>query len=322
MWTRRLSELAIAFAIVAAPSADAYAQDATAPAVADPLDAHRERFRIGLEKYKAGAHAEAIVVWEAIYREIGHDQGYRLAFNLARAFDKFGDTTRAAEHYEAYAREVEKRREAGATIEENVAKQETEARLRLTELATTRGRVRVDALDRPTLVRIDSGEPRLAGFVAYVAPGRHTVTFGAGKDAARVEIDVKEGEVVAVGPPAAEPPRPDVIEKPPTRFETKLERPFSGTILVAGGMVTIATLAIPLLAYADASSIRNDYEAAPSREVQLGLQSDYDASRSLTYATLAIPITLGVATAALGLWWIFGAKETQIPVARGAAFRF
>jgi hypothetical protein len=315
MSIRRLSEIAIAMAIVTS-SPLAFAQDA--------LDAHRERFRGGLEKYKAGAYADAIVVWEAIYREIGPDQGYRLAFNLARAYDKFGDTTRAAEHYEAYAREVEKRREAGTEIEENVAKQEAEARQRLTELATTRGRIRVDAGDRPVVVRIDSGEPRLAGFVAYVAPGKHVVTFGAGRDAQRVEIEVKEGELASASPPA-EPPPPPPPDKPPVRWETTIERPFSGAIFVAGGVATIASVLVPVLAYADASAIRNDYEsAATDRTTKLALQSDYESSRTVAYTTLAIPITLGLATAALTAWWIFGARETKVavPVAGGAGFRF
>jgi hypothetical protein len=313
MWIRRLSEIVIAAAILVTP---AFAEAQEPPPAADPLDAYRERFRAGLEKYKAGAYADAIVVWEAIYREIGPDQGYRLAFNLARAHDKFGDFTRAAEHYEAYAREVQRRRDAGATIEENVAKQETEARLRLAELATTRGRIRVEAGESPLIVRIDSGEPRLAGFVAYVAPGKHTVTFGTGKDAPRVEVDVKEGEAVVAAPPPPEVPKPP-DPPPPVRYETTFERPFSGAVVLAGGIATVASLAVPIVTYANASAIRDDYESATTREAQLPLQSDYESSRSLTYATLAIPITLGVATAALAAWWLLGTRETKTPVAAG-----
>jgi hypothetical protein len=322
MWIRRLSELLVAAAIVTLPAAARAEDPPPAEPSADPLDAYRERFRGGLEKYKVGAYAEAIVVWEAIYREIGPDQGYRLVFNLARAYDRFGDFTRAAEHYEAYAREVDRRRDAGAAIEENVAKQENEARLRLAELATTRGRIRVEAGDRPMVVRIDSGEPRLAGFVAYVAPGKHAVTFGAGKDAVRVEIAVKEGEVVVAAPPRFDAPTPPT-ETPPISFETRLERPFSGGIVLAGGIATIASLAVPIITYANASAIRDDYESAATRDEQLPLRSDYESSRSLTYATLAIPITLGVATAALTAWWLLGTKETKVPIAaRGVGFRF
>lgn len=319
MWTRRLSEIAIVFAL--ATAGDVAFADEPAPA-ADPLDPYRERFRVGLEKYKEGAYAEAIVVWEAIYREIGPDRGYRLAFNLARAYDKFGDATRAAESYETYAREVERRREAGEVIEENVARQESDARARLAELATTRGRIRVESAGQPTAVRIDSGEPRLAGFVAYVSPGRHVVTFESGKDVTRTEIEVKEGEIVSVAPPPPEAPapapEPPPSPPPPARFETKTERPFSGAYLLAGGTLTVVSLVLPIAAYAEASAIRDDYENAPTREAQEPLVAEYDSARTLTYTTLAVPVVLGVATAALTAWWILGTREVKVPIAATA----
>ncbi len=91
-------------ALVAVACFTALPARADEPAPADAgaeLEAQRERFRVGLERYRAGAFAEAIVVWDTVYRELGPSRGYRLAFDLARAYEKFGDLTRAAECYEA-----------------------------------------------------------------------------------------------------------------------------------------------------------------------------------------------------------------------------
>src|SRR5262249_54177668 len=129
MRERWLTNIACAACLLAAASPPARAQEAPTkppppPATApdepgeqDPtLDAQRVRFRAGMDKYRAGAFAEAIVIWEAIYRELGKEKGYRLAYNIARAYDHFGDTTRAAESYEAYLNETKARHEAGETL--------------------------------------------------------------------------------------------------------------------------------------------------------------------------------------------------------------
>ena len=90
MSTRTLSEIAVVL-LVLASARPALADDDLAPM--------RERFRVGLEHYEAGEIADAIVVWDEIYRELGIEKGYRLAWNLARAYDTrggLGDAKRAA----------------------------------------------------------------------------------------------------------------------------------------------------------------------------------------------------------------------------------
>ena len=190
---------------------------APAPAAPNALDTLRERFREGMDKYKAGAFADAVVIWEFIYRELGTDKGYRLAFDLARAYDELGDLIKAADHYESYLERVTQRRTIGETLEANVERQEAVARERLEKIAALKARIRVKAGARqPVIVQVDNSPARVAGFTQYVEPGAHVVTFGTGKEADARRLTVVRGAIVDVEPreetPRAPPPEP--------RFET------------------------------------------------------------------------------------------------------
>lgn len=329
---RSPSSLAFAVALAVLGPSMAWAQE-DAPAD-DGLEAQRERFRAGLERYRAGAFAEAILIWQNIYRELGPEKGYRLAFNLARAYEQFGDATRAAESYEAYAKEVVRRRDAGEALEEIVEKQERDAKERLAELAATQGRIRISG-DRSAVVTIDGGAERLVprtGFVAYVTAGRaHVVTFDPGtRDEHRIEVRVGLGEVVELSPPPPQPPSPPPVVMPPApalRVETRIERPFDKSILYVAAGVTAASIAVPIILYANASAVRSDHEAtrAAAGRAAAGeydallatgerLETDYESARSTAYASLAIPAALGVATLGLAAYWIFGTRETRVPV--------
>ncbi len=304
----------------------------------EELDAQRERFRAGLERYKAGAFGDAILIWEPIYAELGPEKGYRLAFNLGRAYEQFGNPTRAAESYEGYVREVARRRDAGEQLEENVAKQEAEAKERLAQLDATQGRIRI-AGDRAVVVKIDGGSERLAptsGFVAYVTPDRmHTVTFDPGtKDEKQISVKVERGQRVEVTAPELAPLPPRVEAPPPSppppapRFEVREEKPFGKNVLYVAAGVTAVSIVVPVVLYANASSIKDDFDAAvlqasdPSAYTAAeatGTQkkSDYLTARDTAYASLAIPAVLGAATIGLTAYWLFGAKETRVPITAG-----
>lgn len=286
----------------------------------EALRAQRERFKTGMAKYEAGAYADAIVVWEQVYREIGEVTGYKLAFNLGRAYDRYGDSTRAAERYEAFIRQVSQQ----SIVEPEIEKWETEAKERLEQLAATKGRIRVAAGERPVAVRVDNGEARLPPFMAYVSPGHHILTF----DAQRVEVEVARGAVVEVSPPLPSPVSvpapvpvrvtPDPIPPPNPRWITRTDPPFSPVILyVAGGATALSTIA-PIITYSNALAIRDDYEAANSaRETNAReLATQYDSAQSTAYATLGIPIALAAVTAGLAVWYFVGTKETRVGVGR------
>lgn len=280
---------------------------ARAPAP-DPMEPLRERFRAGMDHYRAGRTGDAIVVWEQIYRELGSETGYRLSFNLGRAYEAAGDLTKAAEHYETYLAQVEARRARGEALEAQVEKQEHDARERLAQLASTRGRIRVVAGARPTAAQVDNGEPRLAGFVAYVAPGAHTVTFGTGASRTRTTVQVAEGELAEVAPPA---PAPEPIVPPPPREPVAgpprtPSEPFSATWIWVAGGVTLASAVLPLVGYTRALGTKSDFEASSDEGERRRLGSDYEGQRSFAYGTLAVTAGLGAVTAGLGaawLWW-------------------
>jgi heme exporter protein D len=311
-----LRRIALALALAAA----AASAQATARAD-DALDPLRERFRTGMESYRSGRFADAILVWEAIYRELGPTAGYRLAFNLGRAYDAYGDSTRAAEHYQTYLGEVARRRERGESIEANVEKQEAESRERLEALAATKARIQVPSGDRVVLVQIDNAEPRAAGFVAYVAPGAHRIVFAPGKDEVRREIEVRQGELVevpvpapATQPPLPVKPAPAALAPPTTTWETRTERPFSPVVVWVAGGVTVLSLVVPAVTYGSALSIKSDYDDASARDDKERLARDYEDARSAAYVSLVAPAACAAVTAGLFAWWTFGTKESRVPV--------
>ena len=297
----------------------------TARADDDSLALYRERFKTGFEHYKAGQVAEAIRYWEPIYRELGRAKGFRLAFNLARAYETYGDFTRAAEFYDSFLAETDARQKLGEAIDPLVRREETEARARLAELAATKGRIQVNAGKKPVSVRIDGGESRVAGFVAFVPPGVHTLVLGTESPEKR-EITTAAGEIVVVTPlPPAEvvevasPPAPVASAPlpPPLRLEKRTEHPFSPAVLYVAGGVTLASVLVPVITRASAISYQKSHSISsdPGTEVaNASTRSDYTSASTAYYATLAVPITLAALTGGLVAWYFVGTKERSVPV--------
>jgi hypothetical protein len=266
-----------------------------------------------MEKYKGGAFADAILIWESIYRDLGSDKGYRLAFDLARAYDALGDLIKAADHYESYLEKVTQRRAEGELLEPNVERQEAVARDRLEKIAGLKARIRVKAgLRQPVIVQVDNTPARVAGFTLYVEPGAHTVTFGAGKDADVRRLTVERGRIVDVEP------RAEVLSPPPppeTRFETRVEHPFSPLVLWVSAGVAVASLVVPVITYAHALSVKSDYDsAATSPSDKLTLANDYESARTNAYASVVVPALFTAAVGGLVVWYVVGTKETRIPI--------
>jgi hypothetical protein len=288
-----------------------------APAVDAEKARIRERFRLGMAKYQEQAYREAIGYWDAIYREMGPREGYRVSFNLARAYEKFSDSTRAAERYEAFLAEVELRRQEGKELEPIVEKEEKEALERLAELRALKGRVRVRAGAQPMEAKIDDTERRAAGFVAYVAPGPHVVVFVRGSElVAKREVAVNAGEVIDVDPPALPAP-------PGERLQTRREvaHPFAPAVLYVAGAATLASVVVPVAMYASALSIKRKHDALLDAAGQTndmatakGYENDYLTTRTTAYATVAIPASLAAITGGLVAWYFLGKKEHELVV--------
>lgn len=285
----------------------------TAPAEEDPSVVRlREKFREGFEKYRAGQYGEAILVWNPIYKELGPAKGYRLAFNLARAFDQIHDEPRAAEHYEAYLDEVEARVSTGETLEAVVLKQRDEANERITELRAKLARIRFRG--DQVLVTVDAGEVRVARGSSYVPPGKHAIVWRpATPDQTRVEIDAAAGAVTDLeAPPLPEKP-PPIVAPPPVRWETRTERPFPKSVIYVGAGVTALSFVLPAVLYARALDTRDTYEASYPKTPDA--QNDYSSQKTVAYASWAIPALLGTATIALAVYWYYGEKTVRTPVA-------
>jgi hypothetical protein len=306
------------------------------PAENEALRSLRERFRAGKEKYDQRAFAEAIVIWSAIYKELGPEQGYRLALNLARAYDQFGDTPQAAELYQSYLDETDRRRNAGETIEPEVEKQEAEAKERLTALAETMGRIELHADGAvPVGVKIDDGAPRRSGIVVYVRPDKvHRITWRPGtEDEVQVKVRAPLGEVlVLTAPPRKE--HPARVPPPPVRYETQREHPYSPVVMYVAGGITVLSAVLPILVYANAPSINdrlislNEVTTASnikhdtatgtsSQAAATRARDDYESARSTAYALVAVPAVLAATTAVLTAYWFWGVKEQRVPLQGG-----
>ena len=297
------------------------------PAHADDVDLS-SYFRLGVEAYQRGQVAEAIRYWEAVYTQAGAKRGYRVAFNLARAYAVFGDTTQSAEHYEAFLAEVDAQRKDHATVDATVEKEAGEARAELESLKAKNGRLRVVAANPPIAVSVDAASARVAGFTSYVTPGVHRVVFAPGTPTETVRtVTVTAGEVVEAQPPQAPappvtpvtPPPPErrlgeaARAAPPATYHT--ERPFSPVVLAVASSVTVVSVLVPIVTYAkarkDRDTAQNDETAGQA--VYGPAQQTYQSARTTAYATLAVPLGLAAVTLGLTSWYLAGTRQVEDP---------
>jgi tetratricopeptide (TPR) repeat protein len=279
----------------------------------DAMAVYRGQFKEGLDAYNAGRFADAILRWQPIYEQLGPKKAYRLSFNLARAYEAYGDLTRAAERYESYLAEVDARRAAGEAIEPVVEKQEAEAREALTQLVAKQARVKIKPGPKPILVQIDTTEPRLAGFTAYVRPGPHQITFAPGTSFASVrDVFAEEGKLVELEPPAPPEETKIVVVQPRTRSETV--HPFPSWVVWVGVGATVVSGVVPAVAYRRAMDTRSKYDAAQERADKERLFNQYEKERNAAYVSWAFPIVFGVATAGLATWYVLGTTKREVPI--------
>ena len=338
--------LAIALALVASgPRARADAPDsevkpATPTTTDDPMAQHRDRFKLGMDRYKAGDAAEAIGYWAPIFGELGPQRGYRLAYNLGIAYAQIGDATRAAERLQSFLDEVDVRRGRGETLGGLVTREEEDARDRMAAMRASRARIHVAELPVPIGVQIDGDEPRLAGFVAWVTPGAHSVTFGPGTEHAETKaVDAAAGELIEVAPtpvetaapapppaplaaiPAAIPPQPAAAPSPPAPRRPESRRPFSPAWLYAGGALTAGATIAAVVVEIEANSFRDRLvgERNSNGTIPANERSNFSTTRTWAYASLGSAIALAGATAGLGVAYAIGSARRESTVTPAAA---
>jgi hypothetical protein len=288
-----------------------------------------------MERYRLGALAEAIGYWEPIYRELGDEKGYRLAYDLGVAYQELGDSTHAAERLQSFLAEVDARGARGEPLAPIVEKEVADARARVGRLAATKARIRVEAGTTPRAARVDASEPRLAGFVAWVTPGEHKVTFAAGTPEAQTKvIFVKAGEVVEVAPlpPVPLPAERLVVAPPPPAspemrlvMRRETHHPFSWPLIAVTGGVTVAAAIAAVPLYGSVGSL---YDRLSSENtISQGDRDNYTRMRTLAYSVMGGAIGLALGTAGLAAWYVLGTSEREVmvnpvldPERRGASF--
>ena len=167
-------------------------------------------------------------------------------------------------------------------------------------------------------MKVDKAEARAAGsagFVVYVTPGEHTITFDPKTEAPRT-VTVEAGAIVTVETPpliaAPTEPRKPIETAPPPRFETVTERPFSPVVLYVAGGVAAATLIVPVVLYANALSVKSDYDdASRPRDERERLAVDYDSAKANAYTGAAIAGGCVAIAGGLTAWWLLGTRETK-----------
>lgn len=300
--------LLCAFAI--APARVVRAADAAGEGEDDPeLAQYRERFEQGLDRYEANDVAGALSYWEPLYRDLGPERGYRVGYNLARAYEVVGDLSRAAERYASFLDVVKRRRAAGKPLDDVVTSDVAKAKDRLDAITRARGRIHVAPTSPPESARIDQNEPRLAGFVAYVSPGAHEIVFAPGTQREHaIQVAVRAGELVEVALPPA--PKPIV-------YRETVRHPLSAAWLWSFGAATLVLGGgATAVAYGNALALHDRYAASPTAaEI-----SQYGEARTVAYASWSVPATLAVVTVALVIWYAVGTKHGRAPAIGAISF--
>jgi hypothetical protein len=332
MWIRRLSELALAGSL-ALIAADAGADPAGA-APDDALADYREQFKRGMDLYEHGAAAEAVAIWEPVYRDLGEQRGYRLAYDLGIAYAALDDAARSGERLQAFVTEVDSRRGRGEALGAAVTKEESDARARLARLATSLGRVQVVPGSSPSIARVDAGIPHAAGFIAWVAPGQHSVTFDPGtRDERTIPIDVAPGALVelvppppagpaipAAGPPATEGPAAPPASGPsapsaersaaPAGARAPRSAPFSPWLIAISGGATLAAAGAAVALELHANSLRDQDVAAkahsPEGTIAPADRASFTTARTWAYVSVGGAVGLAGVTAWIAGWYLLG----------------
>jgi hypothetical protein len=342
MWTRRLSELAFAGWMVLV-AFDARAEPASANAD-DSLAAYRERFKQGMDFYQHGAAAEAIACWEPIYRDLGEQRGYRLAYDLGIAYAALDDLLHTGERLQAFVDEVDSRRGRGEALGAAVTKEESDARARLAQLAAVLGRIQVAPGSVPSVVRIDGGAPHAAGFIAWVRPGERVITFDPGtREERTITVDVAAGAIVELVPPgvpaateaAASPGHMDPNipvtptapvapaarpERPPARDWAASPPPFPPSVIAISGGVTLAAVVAAIALEVNAKTLHDRYVSeqatSPERTISAADRASFATARTWAYATVGGAAVLAGVTGGLVVWYVLGRSHRETTAIR------
>jgi hypothetical protein len=319
MWIRRLSEIALASWLGLWASV-VHAQPVPPPSD-DGLAESRERFKQGMDLYEHGAPADAIAVWEPIYRELGEHRGYRLAYDLGLAYAALEDPAHAADRLQTFLNEVDARRAQGQSIGAAVTKEESDARARLASLAAFLGRMRVTP-GRAVVLRVDASDPYPAGALVWVRPGEHAVTFDPRTpNEQTISIEVTAGALLELVPPPhplpgeAQAPSPVAATHvgasqalPPGEAPAPAKEPLPPVLIAIGGGITLGATVAAVALEIHANALRDDDIAAQARSangsISAGDRASFATVRDWAYVAIGTAAGFGAITAGLATWYL------------------
>ncbi|MFO0660057.1 MAG: hypothetical protein U0165_09545 [Polyangiaceae bacterium] len=317
--------ITIALAIVASirvssaePPTSPNSPSASSSASSDPLmDELKSKVEEGTKLFADGHVRDAIERWQGIARSVGEERGYRLLFNIGIAHEQLGDATSAADSYERFLAQIDRRRSHSGTppyeLPSDIGTYENEARSRLAKMKERYGRLRpIVAAGRTGLLKVD-GTSGVAGTTYYLSPGAHSVTFEAGTSREETRsIDVPRGQLVEVTLDAIAAPSATASAVAPPIVTKMRERPFSAGWLGLAAGVTVASVAIPLVLRSNALSTY-DRVTSPTtlRRERQDAANTYEQQVRTYEMSWAIPAVLGAATGALTSWYFFGTREVE-----------
>jgi hypothetical protein len=206
----------------------------------------------------------------------GFERAYKLKqhpsflWNAAKAWDKAGDSVRAANLLEQYLQEAP----AGARDRES-------ALADLKELNTRLARIEVRGVDVQNLTVDDI--PIKGGAIVYVTPGEHAAVGQVGPDFVRKTVKVDAGQLLSV---TLEPPPPILVAPPPPPKPKGL----SPIVAIAAGGVTLVSAGLTTWSGLDTVSRKDAFLAERTSQPKLG-----DAFAAQTRTNIFVGITIGLA---------------------------
>ncbi len=316
---RRAIAIAVALGVLAGT------QPASAEAPSAPE--HDAAFRSGLDQYAHGNNAGAIVTWERLLGTLGEERGYKVLYNLGLAHQAIGDVTRAIERYDAFISQVRKRDD----VPKELANRAADAEVRLDQLQRSHGAVRVRPPTRGGLVltRLGTSDPRAAGYVVWLAPGRHELELFVGTDhVKRVTVDVERGKTVEIDttPPEDRSTTPRELSRNTTPTPTPAPKPAprpegsgrSSTWIWVGAGATIVSFALPLATFVVASNQQDEAVAlGRGNSGYDDARSRYETWKTMHHVSYALPAALALATVAYVVFRPSATSSTTVGIAPG-----
>ncbi len=258
-------------------------------------------FTEGQRAYAAGDFRHAGDAFEKAYHDKPH---YSPLWNAARAWQKAGETARAANLYSRYLDEA-----PAQTRDRDTATQS------LRDLALKLGKLEIHAARGVGSVAVDGvllelGQLELG---IYVNPGEHVITGKAGEKEARATSTVPAGEVASVNLEVAAAPTPSIIVAPvdnDTRPIVEAPKPKGGVpkVVVYGGVaLTVVGVAVTAWSGSDTNKAKTAYNAFPT-------QQNLDSGRNKearTNVILGVTAGIGVITAVTAIFFVDWSAKAQ-----------